>query len=67
MTSSETSYTEDVANKLSFSLLTHTTHFDIQFGRYGILKSCFSFGHIMDILDFNCSVRFLGHKVGESC
>jgi hypothetical protein len=46
MTSPETSYTENVANELSFPLVTHTTHFDVQFGHYGILKSCFRSGHI---------------------
>jgi hypothetical protein len=67
MTSPETSYTENVANKLIFMLVTHMTHFDIWFGRYGILNSCFSSRHVMDRLDCKCSVTFLGHKVGESC
>jgi hypothetical protein len=35
-----------VANELSFPLVTHTTHFDMRFGCYGILKSCFSSGQI---------------------
>jgi hypothetical protein len=67
MTSIETSYMKNVTNELSFLLVTHMTHFDIWFGRYGILKSRFSSGHIMDRLDCRCSVRFLDHKVGESC
>jgi hypothetical protein len=67
MTSPETSHTKKVANRLSFPLVTHMTHFDIRFGRYGILNSCFSFGHVMDRLDCSCSVRFLGHKMGETC
>jgi hypothetical protein len=67
MTSPETLHTKNVANKLSFPLVTHTTHFDIRFGCYGILMSCFSSGHIMDRLDCSCSVRFLGHKMGETC
>jgi hypothetical protein len=46
MTSPETSHTKNVANELSFPLVTHMTHFDIRFGRYGILTSCFSSGHI---------------------
>jgi hypothetical protein len=39
MTSLETSYTKNVANKLRFLLVTHTTRFDIRFGRYGFLNS----------------------------
>jgi hypothetical protein len=35
---------KNVTNKLIFLLVTHTTRFDIRFGRYGILKSCFSYG-----------------------
>jgi hypothetical protein len=27
---------KNVANELSFPLVTHTTHFGIQFGRYGL-------------------------------
>jgi hypothetical protein len=67
MTSLETSHTKNVVNELNFPLVTHTTHFDIQFGRYGILNSCFSSGHIMDRLDCSFSVRFLGRKMGETC
>jgi hypothetical protein len=67
MSSPETSHTKNVANELSFPLVTHTTHFDIRFGRYGILNSCFSSGHVMDILDCSCSVRILGHMMGETC
>jgi hypothetical protein len=67
MTSPETSQMKNVANELSFPLVTHMTHFDIRFGRYGILKTCFSSRHIMDRLDCSCSVRFLGRKVGETC
>jgi hypothetical protein len=32
MTSPETSYMKNVANEISFLLVTHTTHFDIRFG-----------------------------------
>jgi hypothetical protein len=67
MTSPETSHTKNVANELSFPLVTHMTHFDIWFGRYSILKSCFSSEHVMNRLDCSCSVRFLGHKMGETC
>jgi hypothetical protein len=34
----ETSYTKNVTNELSFLLVTHTTCFNIRFGRYNILK-----------------------------
>jgi hypothetical protein len=46
MTFPETSHTKNVANEISFPLVAHTTHFNKQFGRYGILKSCFSSGQI---------------------
>jgi hypothetical protein len=65
--SQETSHLKNVANELSFPLVIDTTHFDIWFGRYGILNSCFSSGDVMDRLDCSCSVRFLGHKMGETC
>jgi hypothetical protein len=67
MTSPETSYMKNVTNELRFLVVTHMTHFDIRFGRYGILKSCFSSGQVMNRLDCRCSVRFLGQKIGESC
>jgi hypothetical protein len=67
MTSPETSHMKNVANELSVPLVTHMTHFDIRFGRYGILNSYFSSGHVMDRLDCSCSVRILGHKTGETC
>jgi hypothetical protein len=38
MTSPETLYTKNVANELRFPLVTHTTHFDIWFGHYGIFE-----------------------------
>jgi hypothetical protein len=67
MTSPKTLHMKNVTNELSFALVTHMTHFDIRFGCYGILKSCFSSGHIMNSLDCSCSVKFLGHKMGETC
>jgi hypothetical protein len=67
MTSAETSHTKNVANKLSFPLVTHMTHFDIRFGRYGILKLCFSSEHVQDRPDCIRSVRFLSHKMGDTC
>jgi hypothetical protein len=38
MTSSETLYTKDVANELSFLLVTHMTYSDAQFDSYGIFE-----------------------------
>jgi hypothetical protein len=66
MTSPETSHAKKVFNELRFLLVTHTTHFGIRFGRYGILKSCFSSGRVNDRLDCSCSLRFLGHKMSET-
>jgi hypothetical protein len=67
MTSPETSFTKNVSNELIFLLVTHTTRFDIRFGCYGMLKSCFSSGQVMDRLDGGCLVRFLDHKMGDTC
>jgi hypothetical protein len=67
MTSPETLHTKNVSNEISFLLVTHMSDFDILFSCYGILKSCFSFGHVMDILDCSCSVRCLGHKMAATC
>jgi hypothetical protein len=58
MTSPETSHTKNVANELSFPLVTHMTHFGIRFGRYGILNYCSSSGQAKDRLDCIRSVRF---------
>jgi hypothetical protein len=46
----ETLYTKIISNELSFLLVTHMAYFDIRFGRYGILKSGFSTGQILDRL-----------------
>jgi hypothetical protein len=51
MTSPETLYTKNVVNEHSFLLITHMARFNIQFGRYGILKSGLSAGQILDRLD----------------
>jgi hypothetical protein len=67
MTSPETLYMNNVAKELSFLLVTHTTRFGIRFGRYCILNSCFSTGHVMARLDCRCLVMFLGQKMGETC
>jgi hypothetical protein len=67
MTTPEMSHMKNVANERIFPLVTHMTHFDIRFGLYGILKSCFSSGHIMDRMDYSCLVKFLGRKKSETC
>jgi hypothetical protein len=67
MTSLETSHMKKVTNELSFPLVTHTTHFSIRFSCYGILNSHSSSKHVKDGSDCIHSVRFLGHKVGETC
>jgi hypothetical protein len=50
MTSLENSYMKNIARKLSFLLVTHMTHFDIRFGRYGFLNSGDSAKLILDRL-----------------
>jgi hypothetical protein len=67
MTSPETLYTKNVSNELSFLSVTHTTCFDIRFGRYGFLKSGFNTDQLLDRLAYMCLVWFLGHKMGETC
>jgi hypothetical protein len=67
MTFPEILHMKNVVNELRFPLVTHTTHFDKRFDRYSILKSWFSSGHDLDRLDYSCSVRFLGRKMGETC
>jgi hypothetical protein len=67
MTSPESSYMKNVTYELRFLLVTHMTLFDIWFGHYVILKSCFSSGQVIDRLDCRCLVRLLGHKMGETC
>jgi hypothetical protein len=67
MTTPETLHMRNVANELSFPLVTHMTHFGTRFDRYGLLKYCSSSEHIMDRLDCSCAVRFLGNRVGETC
>jgi hypothetical protein len=64
MTSPETSHMKNVANELSFLLVTHMTHFSIQVGRYSNLKLYFSSGHVKDRLDYIHLVRFL-HSFGQ--
>jgi hypothetical protein len=60
MTSPETSYIKDVTNELSFLLVTHTTCFNIWFGQYGFLKSCFSAGQILH----NLGIQMLSQDFG---
>ncbi len=50
MTSLETSYMKDVANELSFLVVTHMTCFDIWFGRYGFLNLGYGAELILDRL-----------------
>jgi hypothetical protein len=67
MTSPETLYMKNVANKLSFRPVTHTSCFNIRFDRYGFLKSGFNTDLILDSLAYRCLVRFSGQKMGETC
>jgi hypothetical protein len=67
MPSLETSYIKNVTNKLKCLMTAHTTCFDIWFGRYGILMSGSSSGQVMDRLDIQVLIRFLGHKEGGTC
>jgi hypothetical protein len=50
MTSPETSFTKNVADELSFLLVTHMSRFNIRFGRYGFLKSGYGAELILDRL-----------------
>jgi hypothetical protein len=53
MTSPETLYIKNIANKLNFPLVTHMTCFDTRFGRYRFLKSGYSADQILDRLDIH--------------
>jgi hypothetical protein len=66
MISLENLHMKNVSNKLSFLLVTHTSCFDIQFGRYGILKLGFRSGQILDRLDIQSLIRFLGRKMSKT-
>jgi hypothetical protein len=48
---------KNVVNELRFLMVTHTTYFGIRFVRYGILKSGFNAGQILDRL----GIQVLGH------
>jgi hypothetical protein len=50
MITPETLSTKNVINELSFPLVNHMTCVDIQFGRYGFLKSSYSVDQILDRL-----------------
>jgi hypothetical protein len=67
MTSPETLYTKNFVSELRFLLVTRTTSFNIQFDRYEFLKSGFRVGQILNRLVYRCLVRFLCHKMGETC
>jgi hypothetical protein len=60
MASLETLYMKNVVNELSFSLVTHTTCFDIRFGCYGFLKSGYRVGQILGRL----YIKVLGQIFG---
>jgi hypothetical protein len=62
MTSLETLYTKNVANELSFLLVTHMTYFDTRFGRYGFLSQVTVLIRFWTDWAYRCLVRFLGHK-----
>jgi hypothetical protein len=64
MTSPETSYMKDVANELSFLLVTHMTCFDIRFGRYGFLKLSFNSRQILDSLGIQMFDQDFGPQDG---
>jgi hypothetical protein len=54
------SYTKNVANELSFLLVTHTTCFNIWFGCYCILNSDFSSGQILERLGIQVLDQIIG-------
>jgi hypothetical protein len=58
---------KDVANEPSFLLVTHMTSFDILLDRYKFLKLDFAAEQILDRLLYRRLIRFLGHKMSESC
>jgi hypothetical protein len=60
MTSPKTLYTTDATNELSFLLVTYTTCFDIQFGRYGFLNSGFNARQILDSLGIQVLGKIFG-------
>jgi hypothetical protein len=64
---SKTALVQSYGNEFSFLLVTHTTYFDIWFDRYEILKSVFHTNQVLDRLVYRCLVRFLGHKMNETC
>jgi hypothetical protein len=60
MTSPETWYMKNVFHELRFLVVTHTTYFDIRFGRYRFLNSGFSARQILDRL----GIQVLGQVFG---
>jgi hypothetical protein len=67
MTLPETLYTKDVDNETRFLLVTYRASFDIRLDRYEFLKSDFAAEQILDRLLYRRLIRFLGHKMSESC
>jgi hypothetical protein len=66
MTSPETSYTKNIANELSFLLVTHMTHFNIQFGCDGFFKSGYGDELILDRLMQKWNSQVWGPKMSET-
>jgi hypothetical protein len=66
-TSLEILYMKIFINELSFLLVTHTTCFDTQFGRYGFLKSGFFADQVLDRLCIHVLGQVFGPQEGETC
>jgi hypothetical protein len=64
MASPKTFYTKDVVNELSFLLVTHTTYFDIRFGRYKFWKSGFNTDLVLDRLGIHALGQAFGPQDG---
>jgi hypothetical protein len=66
MTFPKTLYTKNVSNEVIFLLVTHTTCFNIRFGRYGILISGSSSGQILDGLGIHVLGQVFGPQRGRN-
>jgi hypothetical protein len=66
MTLPETLYMKNVSNELIFPLVTHTTCFDTQFGRYVFFKSGYSADQIPDRLDVQMIDQVFGLQEGQN-
>jgi hypothetical protein len=67
MTFPKTLYMKDVANELSFLLVTHTTSSNLQSNRYEFLKSDLDAEQILDRLTIQAFDQNFDHKMNESC